>query len=170
MYGDNAYVNESYMAMPFQATSNGPKDSYNFYHSQVRINIECAFGILTNRWHLLKTPLSAKISISRINALISCLCKLHNFSIDNRNSSPPEKYSHDPLTLMDFMDSDDSKSPHPLGLLCGGEHFTDVSGGHREQLRLSCHRLEPNNVQLELPQNSMLRHVAEMDIHQPCPF
>ena len=40
LYGDNAYVNKSYMAVPFQATANGPKDSYNFYHSQVRINIE----------------------------------------------------------------------------------------------------------------------------------
>ena len=48
LYGDNTYVNESYMAMPFQATSNGPKDPYNFYHSQVRINIKCTFGILTN--------------------------------------------------------------------------------------------------------------------------
>ena len=55
LYGDNAYVNESYMAVPFQATANGPKDSYNFYHSQVRINIECSFGILPNRWRLLKT-------------------------------------------------------------------------------------------------------------------
>ena len=48
LYGDNAYVNEPYMVVPFQAMSNGPKDSYNFYHLQVRINIECAFGILTN--------------------------------------------------------------------------------------------------------------------------
>ena len=48
LYGDNAYVNESYMVVPFQAMSNGPKDSYNFYNSQVRINIECAFSILTN--------------------------------------------------------------------------------------------------------------------------
>ena len=32
LYGDNTYVNEPYMAVPFQATSNGPKDSYNFYH------------------------------------------------------------------------------------------------------------------------------------------
>ena len=48
LYGDNTYVNESYMAVPFQAMSNGPKDSYNFYHSQVGINIKCAFGILTN--------------------------------------------------------------------------------------------------------------------------
>ena len=170
LYGDNAYVNKSYMAVPFQATSNGPKDSSNFYHSQVRINIECAFSILTNRWHLLKTLLSAKISISQINALISCLCKLHNFCINNGNSSPPERYSHDLLTLMDFMDSNDSKSPRPLGLLGGGEHFANVSGGCREQLRLSHHRLEPNNVQSELPHNSMLRHVAEIDIHEPCPF
>ena len=154
LYGDNTYVNESYMAVPFQATSNGPKDSYNFYHSQVTINIECAFGILTNQWHLLKTLLSAKFSISQFNALISCLCKLHNFCIDNGNATPPERYSNDPLTLMDFMDSDESdysKSPRPLGLLGGWEHFANVSGGHREQLRLSCHRLEPNNVQSELP-------------------
>ena len=48
------------------------------------------------------------------------------------------------------MDSNDSKSPRPLGLLGGGEHFADVSGGHREQLRLSCCRLKPNNVQSEL--------------------
>ena len=167
LYGDNA------LAIPFQAMSNGPKDSYNFYHLQVRINIECAFGILTNRWRLHKTPLSAKISISRINALISCLCKLHIFCIDNGNARPPERYSHDPLTLMDFMDSDepdDSESPHPLGLLGGGEHFADVGGGGREQLRLPHRRLEPNNAQSELLQNSMLRHIAEMDIHHPCPF
>ena len=154
LYGDNDYVNESCMAVPFQATSNGLNDSYNFYHSQVRVNIECAFSILTNQWRLLKTPLSAKISISQINALISCLCKLHNFCIDNGNARPPERYYHDLLTLMDFMGSDesnDSKSPCPLGLLGGGEQFADVSGGHREQLRLSCHRLQPNNAQLELP-------------------
>ena len=45
LYGDNAY---SYMAVPFQAMANGPKDSCNFYHLQVRINIECSFGIPTN--------------------------------------------------------------------------------------------------------------------------
>ena len=174
LYGDNAYVNESYMAVPFQAMTNGPKDSYNFYHSQVRINIECSFGILTNRWHLLKTPLSSKISISRINALISCLCKLHNFCIDNGNARPPERYSHDPLTLMDFMDSDESDEseiPCPIGLLGGGEHFADVSGGCREQIRLShCRRHNNNNAHWEFPRNSMLHHITEMDIHHPCPF
>ena len=39
LYGDNAYVNDTYMAVPFPNTSNGPRDSYNYYHSQVQINI-----------------------------------------------------------------------------------------------------------------------------------
>ena len=68
------------------------------------------------------------------------------------------------------MDSDSSESPCPLGFLGGREHFADVSGGCREQLRLLCCRLELNNVQSEFPCNSMLHHVAELDIHWPHPF
>ena len=70
LYGDNAYVNDTYMAVPYPSTSSGPKDAYNYFHSQVRINIECAFGLVVNRWQLLKMPLSAKISIHRINAMV----------------------------------------------------------------------------------------------------
>ena len=58
----------------------------------------------------------------------------------------------------------------PSVYLGGGEHFADVSGRCREQIRLSCHRRQPNNVHWELPRNSMLHHVTEMDIHHPCPF
>ena len=56
IYGDNAYVNTPYMTLPFKGVSGGVKDAYNFYHSQIRINIECAFGMLVNRWSLLRTP------------------------------------------------------------------------------------------------------------------
>ena len=35
LYGDNAYVNESYMCVPFPNTSSGPKDAYNYYQSQL---------------------------------------------------------------------------------------------------------------------------------------
>ena len=34
-YGDNTYVNESYMCVPFPNTSSGLKDAYNYYQSQV---------------------------------------------------------------------------------------------------------------------------------------
>ena len=53
LFGDNAYVNTSYMATPFKACYSGEKDDYNFYHSQVRISIECAFGMLVNCWGIL---------------------------------------------------------------------------------------------------------------------
>ena len=131
------------MAVPFPNTSNGPRDSYNYYHSQVRINIECSFGVLTNRWRILKSPLSSHIPIHRINTLVLCLCKLHNFCIDNGNASAPKRYVHDRLTLMDFMQStvqdgdedDNSGDVIPIGLLGGGEHFDDVAGGRREATR-----------------------------------
>ena len=63
LYRDNAYVNDTFMTMPYPMISSGPKDTYNFYHSQARINIECTFRILVNWWRILKTPLSAKIPI-----------------------------------------------------------------------------------------------------------
>ena len=50
LFGDMAYVNNKNMATPFQRVSSGSKDDYNFYHSQVRIKIECAFGMLVNRY------------------------------------------------------------------------------------------------------------------------
>ena len=36
LYGDNAYVSTDYMATPYRNIRSGPKDDYNFYHSQVR--------------------------------------------------------------------------------------------------------------------------------------
>ena len=76
-----------------------------------------------NRWHLLKSPLSAKIPINRINALISCLCKIHNFCIVNGNTKPPQHYHYDSL---DFVNEQDSDNPRPPGLLGGGDHFIDI--------------------------------------------
>jgi hypothetical protein len=42
LYGDNAYVNTSYMAVPFLKVGSGVKDDYNFFHSQVRA--------MNNKW------------------------------------------------------------------------------------------------------------------------
>jgi hypothetical protein len=83
IYGDNAHVNNDFMAVPFLDTQSGIKDDYNFFHWQVRINIECSFSILVNRWRLLKSPLPATLKIDKVMALVKCLCKLHNFCIDH---------------------------------------------------------------------------------------
>ena len=71
---------------------------------------------------------------------------------------------------MDSEESDESAIPRPISLLGGGEHFADVSGGRREQIRLSRRQRQGNdNAQCECPRNSMLHHVTEMDIqgHSP---
>ena len=175
LYGDNAYVNDTFMTVPYPMISSGPKDEYNFYHSQVRINIECAFRILVNWWHILKTPPSAKMPIIRINAMVCCLCKLHNFCLDRGSTTPtpPERYAHDHLTLMDFMNAGESENSQPLGLLGGSEHFADVDGGQCEAARLSRTRISSANINqcgTNCPRTVMLQHVIELDIHRPCPF
>jgi DDE superfamily endonuclease len=39
IFGDNAYVNNSYFMTPFKNIRVGSKDAFNFYHSQLMINI-----------------------------------------------------------------------------------------------------------------------------------
>jgi hypothetical protein len=84
LFGDNAYLNKSYMAIPYinQRHAADDRDNYNFYHSQVRIKIECAFGMFTERWAILRSALPKKLSIHKIIRLVLALAKLHTFCID----------------------------------------------------------------------------------------
>ena len=171
LYGDNAYVNESYMSVPYPDTSSGPRDAYSYYQSQVQINIECAFRVLTNRWCLPKSLLSARIPINRINALMSCLCKIHKFCIDHGNAKPPQCYEHDLLTLMDFVNNNDDDNPHPVHLLGGGEQFIDIpegrQGANRRSQQPALQQLanNNNNNNKSITPNTMLKHVITRDIH-----
>ena len=70
-------------------TPNTAKDNYNFYHSQLGINVECAFGMLVQRWSILRRPLPAAMGIHKITALTFCLCKLHNFLLDDKEKIAP---------------------------------------------------------------------------------
>ena len=105
--------------------------------------------------------------------MVCCLCKLHNFCIDRGSTTAPERYAHDHLTLMDFMNSDESENSRPLGLQGGSEHFADVDGGQHEAARLSRRRISLANINphgTNCPQTVMLQHVIELDIHRPRPF
>jgi hypothetical protein len=81
LFGDCAYINTPYLISPFKGATSGPKDAFNYFHSQVRINIECAFGILVHRWGILRKPIPMNISIKKTVSLVFALCKLHNFCI-----------------------------------------------------------------------------------------
>jgi len=120
------------MTVPFPNVSSGDKDNFNFYHSQLRINIECAFGILTNRWRIFKKPLHLH-SISKTIALVFALCKLHNFCLDeveNKSTTVPLRLDEDPMYLDDVINNNDSEDKGPMALLHGSQHFNDISSGY----------------------------------------
>jgi len=83
LFGDNAYVNTKYMATPYPNVKQGSRDAYNFYHSQLRICVDCAFGMLVGRWGILRTPSPLVFSIKKVCKLVQSLCSLHNFLIDD---------------------------------------------------------------------------------------
>jgi hypothetical protein len=90
IFGDNAYLNTPYRATPYAAVSGGTKDSYNFYHLQLRIRIECAFGILTRRWAILRSAIPLGITVAKTVALVLALAKLHNYCIDEDRDMTPD--------------------------------------------------------------------------------
>jgi hypothetical protein len=62
-------------------------DSFNYFLNQLHIHIENAFALLVGRWGILWRPLSVRLK-NQPN-LIKCLCKLHNFCIDEKERQPP---------------------------------------------------------------------------------
>ena len=65
LYGDAAYVNCDFMTAPFKGVGTGVKDAFNFYQSQLRINIECAFGMLVHKFGCLQKPLPGGLYIKK---------------------------------------------------------------------------------------------------------
>jgi hypothetical protein len=89
LFGNNAYLNTAYMATPFTNVAGDPnraaEDNYNFYHSQLRIRVECAFGMLVQRWGILRMAMPRNFGVSKVVALVVALAKLHNFCIGESN-------------------------------------------------------------------------------------
>jgi DDE superfamily endonuclease len=150
LFGDNAYINSMFMATPFAGVvSGGTKDAYNFFQSQVRIRIECAFGMLTHRWALLRSAIPMNISIRRTVALVMALAKLHNFCIDENNSdNVPSILAADeldieiqggvPLEMTEMTTITGAATSIPSQLIGAGNHFDELD-------RLSRRRRERQN-------------------------
>ncbi|MGH3053645.1 MAG: transposase family protein, partial [Gaiellaceae bacterium] len=131
LFGDNAYVNTPFMATPYANVSSGPEDAFNFYHSQLRITVERAFGMLVHRWGILRKPFAPSISITKVIRTTLALCKLHNYCIDNGNAEVTRPMQADEANVQMengiSLDSDGRIS----ALLDGGDHHDDVHRGMR---------------------------------------
>jgi hypothetical protein len=176
IFGDNAYVNAPYMATPYKSVKDGSKDAYNFFHSNCRITIECAFGMLVHRWGILCKPMSTKLPISKVTSVVRCLCRLHNFCINERLARSPsiqQLFTDEDPDVIDHLDSDrvnivlgggstaivGENSFDPDQLLHGGEHFDDVTRA----------RISRGVCVDTLPREVMLKIVEEMGLSRPTP-
>ena len=80
------------MATPYADTFGGTKDAYNFYHSQLRIQIECTFGMLTHRWEISRSAMPMNVTLHKTVALVLAIETLHNYCIDEHKASCDAAY------------------------------------------------------------------------------
>jgi hypothetical protein len=163
VYGDNAYVNTPHVATPFKNVSNGPKDAYNFFHSQLRINIECAFGMLVHRFAILRKPIPQNISLKKTSAMVLACCKLHNYCIDENEITVPNQTGRDAVNIStdggiriseetDFIPSD---------LLGAGDRNPDYNRNDTRQ------RIATETI---FPREYLLNMVIQKNLIRPTPI
>jgi hypothetical protein len=170
LFGDNAYVNTRYMITPWRGVSGGAKDAFNFFHSSLRINVECCFGMLIHRFGILRKPIPMNITIKKTTALTLALCKLHNFCITQADQIA-QPYERDIANIsnrggIDLPMIDDNETwryDHVGGcdrlnsLLDGGQHMEDHSREDRRVCRYTEH----------LPADVMLAKIEEHGYQRP---
>ena len=82
LVGDAAYGLSNSLLTPWGDAQDPAKDSFDFWQSHLRINIECAFGILVARWGIFGRALD--VPLHKVSYVIEAAFKLHNFCIDER--------------------------------------------------------------------------------------
>jgi len=153
LYGDNAYVNTLYMVAPFKGVSHGAQDAYNYFQSGLRINIECAFGMLVHRWGILRKPIPMGITIEKTNAMVYCLCRLHNFCINVQEGKAPENMAADSLDIASNGGVPLDVNGNPSQLMNAGHHFDDVNRNVRRQFERGQPEELPRDRLLEIDRN-----------------
>lgn len=175
LFGDNAYLNSIYMATPFAGgVSGGSKDAYNFYHSQLRINIECAFGMLTHRWAILRKAIPMRVSLKKAIALVVALAKLHNFCIDENEVHVPPSGAVDELRtemqggvpLETTITTAGTQVLLPRQLIDGGLHFDDIDRQSRRR-RVRQYQSRAAALHQQLPRDVLHDTVAEANLTRP---
>jgi DDE superfamily endonuclease len=175
LFGDNAYLNSMYMATPFAGgVSGGSKDAYNFYHSQLRINIECAFGMFTHRWAILRKAIPMRVSLKKAIALVVALAKLHNFCIDENEARVPPSGAVDELRtemqggvpLEPTTTTAGTQVILPRQLIDGGLHFDDIDRQSRRR-RVRQYQSQAAALHQQLPRDFLHDSVAEANLTRP---
>ena len=89
---DAGYTLSTYVMVPFDMYQNMPRDqrTYNYLHSKTRIVIECAFGMLKERFRIFKTTLNHTPVQRSADIVVACMV-LHNILIDLQDDTLNEE-------------------------------------------------------------------------------
>lgn len=175
LFGDNAYINSPFMSTPFpkvgtgQEVTNVRKDAYNFYFSQLRIRIECAFGIFVHRWALLRGIFPVNTPMKRIISSVIAMAKLHNYLIDCDEEVPEqtatdvfESEMNGAVPLEAMPDAVDEVVGTPTQLNGVGHHLDDITPERRRRTIRRFQRMAE-----VLPRNQMYNYVTESNLRRP---
>ena len=86
LLADDAYPAGDTMCVPWVSVRDRPyRDSFNHQQSRGRINIECAFCMLTRKFLVLARPMA--MSVSRVRIAGRAAAKLHNLCVASRSAA-----------------------------------------------------------------------------------
>lgn len=76
--GDEAFALHENILRPFSGQQlNATKSVFNYRLTRARRYVECAFGIMTNKWRILHRPLD--VSLDLAVKIVKTCCLLQNF-------------------------------------------------------------------------------------------
>lgn len=76
--GDEAYPLKRYLMRPYPSRGlDNTRRVFNYRHSRARRIVECAFGILSSKWSILKNTMN--INPENVSKIVLACCVLHNF-------------------------------------------------------------------------------------------
>jgi DDE superfamily endonuclease len=154
---DAAYILSEQTVIPYTgADRHGVNDIVNFYISQLRIRIEMAFGRLTTKWRILRSPL--EIDLCRVGLVMEVCARLHNFIITRQD---PEGILH---SVNRIEPVDEPRVRRGLGYIP-----SELEDDEDEQEATEGEELQPL---ISIPGTSMLRSgirnfIAENELARP---
>uniref|UniRef100_A0A915K9S8 DDE Tnp4 domain-containing protein n=1 Tax=Romanomermis culicivorax TaxID=13658 RepID=A0A915K9S8_ROMCU len=120
-----------------------PDDLSDFFraHARTRRIIECAFGVLKNRWQCLKERLRVKEVIFASN-VIKCCFALHNFILDTAENSEDDFEETD----IEFPENDENN-----------ENDESPTDSGRQRLNFMITNLNMSNIIVLTHHNSQIK-------------
>lgn len=95
LVGDEAYPLKTYLMRPFPSTNlDDSRRIFNKRLSRARVTIECAYGIMTNKWRIFLKAIETDTKHAKLIIKVGCL--LHNIVREKDGNNDPDfrRYMH----------------------------------------------------------------------------